>query len=128
MGRRQHVTDEEIRLGELIRSAHEAAKDLRAAIREANQLAPDLMARFEEFHQGEIQQLSNYFTTEGNRQSARLNAEVEQARVLITKQIMSGKAVFDADTRTVTISFGAGRFDDQVPPPYPQVTSKEKPE
>ena len=125
MGRQPTAREEVQQLRQATREAHEAAQQLKDAIREARALAPTLVADFEATHHREIQQLSNFFTEESNQQSANLNHAVEQAREIITNQIMSGEAVFDRHTSTVTIRFGAGRFDDAVPPPYPQVAPKE---
>ena len=119
MGRKHPLTDEEQRLKDLIREAHEAAQALNAAVREARQLEPELVSEYEQIHHREIKQLSNYMVKEGNLQSARLNAEVERARQQINDQIMHGAAVFDRETRTVTITWGPGRFDSNVPLPYP---------
>lgn len=125
MGRQPTPSEEVQQLRQATREAHEAAQGLRAAIREARALEPGLVAQFEAVHQREVQLLSNYFTEESNRQSANLNAAVEQAREIITNQIMSGEATIDRRAGTITIRFGPGKFDDQVPPPYPQVTKKE---
>lgn len=125
MGRQPTPSEEVQQLRQATREAHEAAQELRAAIREAKALEPGLVAQFEAVHQREIRQLSNYFTEESNQQSANLNAAVERAREIITNQIMSGEATIDRHTSMITIRFGPGKFDDQVPPPYPQVTPKE---
>jgi hypothetical protein len=125
MGRKPVLTDEEQRLRQATREAHEAAQELRAAIKEARSLEPLVVAHFEEVHRREIEQLSNYFTEESNRHAAALNADVERAREMINEQIMSGKAVFDRHTSTVTISWGPGAFDDSAPLPYPHVAQKE---
>jgi len=128
MGKRLTANQETALLQQTIREAHEATQALRDVIREATRIASRLVADFEETHHREIAELSNFFTQESNRASADLNAAIEQARVMITKQIMHGKAVFDAHTRTVTIEFGTGRFDDQVPLPFPnENTWKETP-
>ena len=128
MGHRPSAGEEVQLLRQATREAHEAAQELKAAIREARALEPGLIAQFEAVHQREIRQLSNFFTEESNRSSASLNHAVEQARETVTNQIMSGEAVFDRRTGKITIRFGPGKFDDQVPPPYPQVTKKESPQ
>ena len=125
MGRKLSASEETELLRQVTREAHEATQALRAAIRDARALAPQLVSEFEAVHTREIQQLSNYFTEESNRCSADLNAHVERAREMINDQIMAGKAVFDRNTSTVTISWGPGAFDAQVPIPYPQVAQKE---
>ena len=125
MGHRPSASEEVQQLRQATREAHEAAQQLKAVIREARALEPALVAQFEDIHRREIQQLSNYFTEESNRSCASLNHAVEQAREIITDQIMSGEAVFDPRACKVTIRFGPGKFDDAVPPPYPQAPKKE---
>lgn len=119
MGRKLTASEETALLQQTVRDAHEATQALNAAIKEAGLLAPRLVADFEATHAREIKQLSNYFTEESNKASADLNAAVEQAMTMIVNQIMAGEAVFDADTRTVAIRFGASRFDSDVPLPFP---------
>ena len=125
MGRQPTPSEEAQQLRQATREAHEAAQELKAAIREARSLEPTVIAHFEEVHRREIEQLSNYLTEESNRHAANLNADVERARKMINEQIMSGKAVFDRRTSTVTITWGHGAFDDNAPLPYPHVTQKE---
>lgn len=124
MGRQPTPSEEVQQLRQATREAHEAAQELKAAIREARALAPGLVREFETIHRHEIEQLSNYFTEESNRQSAQLNSAVEHARNIITNQIMSGEAILDSDHRKITIKFGAGKFDDNAPLPYPHVAPK----
>lgn len=125
MGHRLTASEEAQLLRQATREAHEAAQALKAAIREARALEPTLVSEFEAVHHREIQQLSNYFTEESNRSSANLNAAVEQARKIITNQLMTGEATIDRHAGMITIRFGPGKFDDQVPPPYPHATPKE---
>lgn len=125
MGRKLTVSEETEVLAGVVRAAHEALKDLKAAIREARALEPGLVEQYEATHHREIKQLSNFFTEESNHAATTLNNTVEEARVSIRDQLMAGEAVFDRHTSTVTIRFGSGAFDDQVPPPYPEVTTKE---
>ncbi|MGH9622525.1 MAG: hypothetical protein ACRD45_22810 [Bryobacteraceae bacterium] len=119
MGRRLTASEETALLRETIREAHEATQALRDAIKDAGLLAPRLVADFEATHHREISQLSNYFTEESNRASADLNTAIEAAREMISNQLMSGKAVFDRHTSTVTISWSGGAFDSNVPLPFP---------
>ena len=125
MGHRLTPEQEVQQLRQATREAHEAMQGLNAAIREARSLEPIVVAHFEEVHRREIEQLSNYFTEESNRHAAALNADVERAREMINQQIMSGKAVFDRHTSTVTITWGPGAFDANAPLPYPHVAQKE---
>ena len=125
MGHRLSPGEEVQQLRQATREAHEAAQALHAAIREARALEPGLIAQFEAIHQREIQQLSNHFNEESNRHAAALNADVERAKDMIMNDIMSGELVLSADKREVRLRLGNRRFDDQVPPPYPQVAKKE---
>lgn len=119
MGKRLTASEETALLQATVREAHEATQALRVAIKDAKELGLMLVSEFERIHATEIKQLSNFFTKESNRVSADLNTRIEQARKMITDQIMAGKAVFDADRREVVISFGPYAFDSAVPPPYP---------
>ena len=125
MGHKPSASEEAQQLRQATREAHEAAQELRAAIKEARSLEPTVVAHFEEAHRREIEQLSNYLTEESNRHAAALNADIERAREMINEQIMSGKAVFDRHTSTVTITWGQGAFDASTPLPYPRAAQKE---
>lgn len=124
MGRKPDLSQEEQRLRQATREAHEAAQHLRDVIREANQLIPTLIEQFEKHHKEEMNQLSNHLIAESNRLNAQLNADIETARQIVNDQIMAGHAVFDAATRTVTITWGPGRFNDTEPLPYPELTDR----
>lgn len=128
MTRRPELSEEEQRLRQATREAHEAMKGLRDAIREACHLAANLTADYQAYHDREMKQLANALTTEQNQVSRDLNASIEHARIMIRDQIMTGEAVFDRHTSKVTIRFGAGKFDDNQPFPYPEVTPKETPQ
>lgn len=119
MGRKPTLTEEAQALRDLIRQSHEVNQALREAIKEARQLAPDLVSQMQQVHHTEIKELSNYFNQESNLASAELNRQIEAAREMIVNTIMSGEAIFDRRTESVTIKFGAGHFDSDVPPPYP---------
>lgn len=128
MGRQPTPSEEVQLLRQATREAHEAIKDLRAAIREANDLASTLVARFEQIHTDEIRQLSNHFTQEANRHASDLNADVTHAKEMIFRQIMAGELVLDPNTNVIRLRLGDWRFDDQIPLPYPQHTPKENPQ
>jgi uncharacterized protein (DUF433 family) len=100
---------------------------LRDLLREARQLTLTLTADYQAYHDNELKQLSNALSIEQNQAARDLNEAIENARILITDQIMAGEAVFDAKTSTVIIRFGAGAFDPNILLPYPEVTPKEKP-
>ncbi len=126
MGRKLSPQEEAVVLSDLIRQAHEAMQGLRDVIRTADAITPNLVAQYEASHHREIKQLSNHLFEQSNRVAADLNTQIEQARVMITDQIMAGEAIFDRHTSTVIIKFGPGAFDDQQPLPYPEVTPKER--
>lgn len=125
MGRNIPVGQEAQALRRLIRQAHEAAKRLDDAIRQADRLADRLVADFEAIHAREIKQLSNHFIEESNRHAVALNAEVEHARAMIVEEIMVGELLLDPERNLVTFQFGATRFDDRQPLPYPNTPPKE---
>lgn len=125
MGHRTTPTEEEQRLRQATREAHEAMQGLRDAIREASALATTLTADYQAYHDRELKELANALNAEHNQVSAELNTSIAAAKELIVKQIMAGEAVFDRKTSTVSIKFGAGAFDASVPPPYPEVAPEE---
>jgi hypothetical protein len=125
VARKPDLTPEELRLKDLIRQAHEATQDLLEAIKAARALEPGLVSQFETIHEREIHILSNHLTDESNRLAATLNGDIKRAREMINNTIMSGQAVFDRHTSTVTITWGPGSFDASQPHPYPLTTPKE---
>lgn len=125
MGKPLSASEETALLKDTVRQAHEVLKDLRAAIREARALAPELVAGYEATHHREIKQLSNFFQSEMNRQSAELNTAVRAARIEITDQLAMAELVIDRDTKQARLLFSGRKFDDQIPLPYPEVTTKE---
>lgn len=125
MGRRPTPSEEEQRLRQATREAHEAIQGLNDAIREARQLTATLVADYQAAHNREIAQLSNALQIEHNQAARQLNQTVEQARIMIRDQIMAGRAVFDVTTQTVTISWGAGAFSENEPLPYPHLPARE---
>lgn len=125
MGHRLSASEEAQLLRQATREAHEAIKDLRAAIREARALEPALVSEFEAVHQREIALLSNHIAEESNRHAAALNADIERARDMIWNQVMSGELVLSADKREVRLILGTARFDANQPPPYPEFNKEE---
>lgn len=124
MGRKPELSQEEQRLRQATRDAHEAAQHLRDAIRDYRLLEHELVTRFEEVCDREIRDLSNQLQREMNRQSARLNDAVENARAMIIDQLAVSDMEFDEITRKITVHFTAMRFDDTVPLPYPELTDR----
>ena len=125
MGHRLSASEEVQLLRQATREAHEAAKDLRAAIREANALAPTLVAKFEQIHTDEIRQLSNHLTEESNRHAAGINADIQRAKEMIFDEIMAGELVLDPERNVVMLRLGGLQFDEHQPPPYPNHPPKE---
>lgn len=125
MGHRLTPSEEAQQIRQATREAHEAAQQLKDLLREARLLAATLTTEYQAYHDRELKELANALIAEHNQASADLNTAIEQARIMIVNQIMTGSAVFDRSTSTVTISWGAGKFDDQQPPPYPGDYLKE---
>lgn len=125
MGRKPELTEEEKRLKDLIRQAHEATQALWDAISVASKLTPALVAEFEAHHRREMQQLSDHLNAEHNRLAADMNAAVREARVEIIRQLGIAELVLDADNNQARLLFNGGRFDDQVPPPRTHLHPKE---
>lgn len=122
MGHRITPSEEAQQLRQATREAHEAAQQLKDLLKQVRQLAADLERSYQEYHDRELKELANALAIEHRQISADLNTSIKQARIMISNQIMAGEAVFDRATSTVTISWGGGRFDDNVPLPYPEVT------
>jgi F0F1-type ATP synthase membrane subunit b/b' len=125
MGNRPTPSEEVQQIRQATREAHEAMQGLADLIRQARELAANLTTAYQAYHDRELKELANALAAEHNQISTDLNASVERARIMISTQIMAGVAVFDQNTSTVSIRFGQGRFDDQQPLPYPEVTTKE---
>lgn len=125
MGHRPTPSEEEQRLRQATREAHEAMAGLRDLLREVRALTVNLTADYQAYHDNELKELANALTIEQNKAAADLNASIERARIMINDQIMAGEAVFDKRTQTVAIRWGLGGFDPNIPLPYPEVTPKE---
>lgn len=125
MGKQLTPAEEAQVLREVTREAHECLKDLRAAMREAQTMANGMVKEFETIHTREIRQISNYFVEESNRQSARLNDAISNARQVINNQLMTGEATYYPDTAMITIRWGEGGFDENAPLPYPNEPTPE---
>lgn len=125
MGHRLSASEEAQLLRQATREAHEAAKDLRAAIREARRLAPALVDDFQAVSDRELMQFANHLQTEMNRQAAELNTAVDQARTAIIDQLRASELEYDETSGRIKIIFGAGRFDANCPLPYPNTTKQE---
>lgn len=118
------ITEEMRALRDVIREAHEAVKDLRAAIRTAQLMGPDLTKRFQEHADREIGELDNHLQTLINQQSTELNAAVKVARDAIINQLLITEMVLDPDTNRVSFHFPPFMFNDHEPLPHPDVPPK----
>lgn len=125
MVKRLSASEETELLRQTIREAHEATQALWDAIRAANLLAPTLVADFEATANTEIKDLSNQLQAEMNEQSRQLNQAVDNARDEIIHQLALSRPIIDPDTGIVSLIWPPGRFDDQIPLPYPQNPPKE---
>lgn len=126
MGKQPSPADEIRQLKDTIRQGHELLQALTAAIREARKLEPDLTARFEQHANREIHDLSNQLQQQANQRSAELNERIAIARDHVIHALQVRGLAYDPDSGQVTIAFNGSRFDDQVPMPYPQDTTREK--
>lgn len=120
MGHNPDPAAEAEQLRGLIRDAHAAVKDLRAAIRETEQLRAQLTARFEESAGDAIKELSNFLQSEGNRMTASLNASVEAARAELAKRLFDARIQYDRRADNFAIVFGGAKFVEDEPMPYPE--------
>jgi len=110
------------RLRGLIRDAHAAVKDLRAAIRETGQLREQLTARFEESANQAIRDLANHLQAIANEYSAGLNASVEAARQEIADRLFDARIEYDEAADNFMVVFRGARFREDTPAPYPERT------
>jgi hypothetical protein len=120
MVKRLSASEETELLRQTIREAHEATQALWDAIRAANLLAPTLTADFEAHANAEIMDLANRLQADMNEQSRQLNIAVANAREEIITQLALARPMIDPDTGIVSLIWPPGKFDDQVPLPYPQ--------
>jgi hypothetical protein len=107
---------EELRL--LIRQAHEAVRDLRAALRDARKLTDEFARGAEAAAHAaaaaELGRWQSHVQAEMNRSAKLLNAAIERAREHIVKTLVL-EAADVADDGTVRAVFAAPKFDDDVP-------------
>jgi len=114
-------------LRDLIREAHGATKDLRAAIREAKDYAGSLVqlvdaaadAARRAAHEAGCAQLAQFeahLQGEMNRSAANLNKAVAEARDHIGRALMPKLAALDTEAAAMIIEFEGNLFDANVPP------------
>lgn len=120
MGHARDATAEQEQLRQLIRDAHAAAKDLRAVIREARGVGAVLAEAVSAELNAELAKATNHLQAEQNRHSAELNTAVGAARQEILRQLAVSRIEYDQEADNWRIVFGGGRFDDAIPPPYPE--------
>jgi DNA anti-recombination protein RmuC len=106
----------------LIRDAHAAVKDLRAAMRESAQLRGQLDAQFEETANQAIGELANHLQEMANEYAAGLNASVEAARQEIAERLFDARIEYDEAADNFVVVFRGAKFIEDTPAPYPERT------
>lgn len=125
MGRRPDLPAEEHRLRQATREAHEAIQGLNDAIKEARNLTAGLVSQYELLHETEMRQLSNHLQEQHNEAAIQLNDAVIAARAHILRLLTIAEMKADVDNGTIRISWPDGKFDENVPPPYPHLKAKD---
>ena len=125
MPRKPAPADEEQRIRDLIREAHEVIKDLREQIRQATSLTTTLTSAYQAHHDHEIKQLSNNLQVVFNKAAADLNKAVREARTAIATQLRASSLDYDPATGRISITYPSGTFDEHVPLPYPHLNPQE---
>lgn len=120
MGHDPDPAAEADRLRGLIRDAHAAVKDLRAAIRETGQLRAQLAAQFEESANQAIGELANHLQRVANEQAADLNAHVEEARAEVARHLFDARIKYDETADNFVVVFQGAKFIEDTPAPYPE--------
>ena len=106
----------------LIRDAHAAVKDLRAAIRDTDRLREQLAARFEESVNEALGELANHLQQMANEYSAGLNDSVDAARQEIASHLFDARIEYDEKADNFAVVFRGAKFVDDTPLPYPERT------
>lgn len=120
MGHDPDPAAEAERLRGLIRDAHAAAKDLRAAIRDTEQLRGRLVDKFEAAANDAIAELSNFLQAEANRLTADLNASVRATRDDIAQHLLDARIQYDRAADNFVIVFAGAKYVEDEPLPYPE--------
>lgn len=120
MGHDPDPAAEADRLRGLIRDAHAAVKDLRAAMRQAAQLAAALTADFEAIAAREVKDMSNQLQLVANDHAAALNASVETARREVAQHLFDARIQYDEKADNFMVVFRGAQFIEDTPPPYPE--------
>ena len=120
MGHDPDPAAEADRLRSLIRDAHAAVKDLRAAIRDTEQLRAQLTAKFEAAANDAIGELANHLQKIANEYAAGLNANVEAARQEIAQHLFDARIKYDETADNFVVVFQGAKFDENRPPPCPE--------
>ena len=120
MGHNPDPAAEADQLRGLIRDAHAAVKDLRAAIRDTGQLRAQLTDRFEAAANDAIAELANHLQTIANGYSAGLNANVEAAREEIARHLFDARIRYDETADNFVVVFQGAKFIEDTPAPYPE--------
>jgi len=125
MGHKLTASQETALLQATVRAAHEAISALNDLMAQAQKVLNGYLRGFDKIHQTQVQQLSNYFQTEMNRQSAELNVSVDNARKLILEHFAQVQPEYDAKDGVIRLYWPNLQFDEHVPPPYPHATPEE---
>lgn len=110
MGRTRSTNEETRILQDTVRAAHEATKDLNAAIKVALALAPTLISEFEAVHQRETKLLVAFLEKQADDLASTLNIDVTNAREEILRQLSISEMVVDKETGALRIRFNGTRF------------------
>lgn len=110
------------RLRELIRDAHAAVKDLRAAIRDTEHTRAQLAAEFHAAATEEIERVANHMQAASNEHARDLNIAVEAARQEIAARLFDARIEYDEAAGNFRIVIPGARFIEDTPAPYPERT------
>lgn len=120
MGHNPDPAAEAEELRGLIRDAHAAVKDLRAAMREARQLGAGLAGDFEVIANSEVMDMANQVQQLANEMTVSLNASVEAARLEIVQRLGDARIQYDKAADNFVVVFQGAKFTEGTPLPYPE--------
>lgn len=117
MGHRATPTEEEQRIRQATREAHETLQALNDAIKEARTLISDVINGFEQVAAREIADLGAHLQRNNNEAAAQLNRQVQAARDHIVHLLTISSIKPDPEQNAFIVEFPPGGFDDQIPAP-----------
>lgn len=125
---KQSAADEEASRREQIAEARGLAKDLNGLLRQARELKANLIREVEETAaktaMAEMERFINHLQKQMNHSSTELNEGIARAREHILKSLTLARLVpdnRDGDRGLKFVFEANGHFDDDVPPPAPDV-------